>query len=227
MADLEGADLFLAAGVPFELGLVGRIRALPKAPIVAGPRAFGQDAEGHHGAGHNHHHHETDPHTWLDPAQASALADTISGYLQALAPEGSADIRQRHDVLIARLAEVDAQVADLLAPFAGRRFIVFHPAFGHFAAAYGLVQVPVESGGHEPGPRHLATVIEEARDAGAASVVVQPQFSRKAAETVAAAIGAEIVVLDPLAADYPANLLAMATTLADRFAAEDRPKEGS
>jgi hypothetical protein len=30
---------------------------------------------------------------------------------------------------------------------------VFHPAFGHFAAAYGLEQVAVEDQGHEPGPR--------------------------------------------------------------------------
>ncbi|MCK9995180.1 MAG: zinc ABC transporter substrate-binding protein, partial [Candidatus Krumholzibacteria bacterium] len=32
MADLEQADLFLAAGVPFEQGLVPRVQALPGAP---------------------------------------------------------------------------------------------------------------------------------------------------------------------------------------------------
>ena len=107
---------------------------------------------------------------------------------------------------------------------------MFHPAFGHFAAAYGLVQVSVETGGHEPGPRHLADVIERARALGVRSVIVQPQFSRKSAETVAAAIDADIVVLDPLAADYEDNLLHMARTLASRFAAEDAnesQKDGS
>ena len=84
-------------------------------------------------------------------------------------------------------------------------------------------------GGHEPGPRHLAEVIEKARASGAQSVVVQPQFSRKSAETVAAAIGAEVVVLDPLAAEYEINLLHLARTLADRFATEDTGarKDGS
>lgn len=210
MAVLEHADLFWAAGVPFEMGLVPRIRALPHAPMIAGSEPGDHD-----------HHHEMDPHTWLDPAQAIAMADTISRHLQTLAPDHAATIRNRYEIIAEQLLDLDEKIRNILAAFEGRGFIVFHPAFGHFAAAYGLVQVPVEAGGHEPGPRHLAEVIDLAREAGAKSVIVQPQFSRKSAETVAAAIGAEIVVLDPLAADYPANLLKMAWTLAERFAVED------
>ena len=219
MALLEQADLFLAAGVPFEQGLVPRVRSLPRPPAIAGPEARGHDAE-----------HEHDPHTWLDPAQAQAAADTISFRLQALCPDGAPAIRERRRALKERLDLLDRQVRDVLAPYRGRSFIVFHPAFGHFAAAYGLIQVPVEEGGHEPGPRHLAEVIERARACGARSVVVQPQFSRKSAATVAGAIGASLVVLDPLAADYEANLLHLARTLAAGFAAEDaagRPGGGS
>ncbi|MEN8007218.1 MAG: zinc ABC transporter substrate-binding protein [Candidatus Krumholzibacteriota bacterium] len=210
MAVLEQADLFWSAGVPFEKGLVPRIRALPQAPAMAGPEP-----------GDHTHHHDTDPHVWLDPAQAMAMADTISRQLQVLVPDRAAAILERYEVLVEQLTDLDDRVRSILAAFEGRGFIVFHPAFGHFADAYGLIQVPVEAGGHEPGPRHLAEVINRAREAGARSVIVQPQFSRKSAETVAAAIDAEIVVLDPLAADYPANLLKMAGTLAERFAVED------
>jgi zinc transport system substrate-binding protein len=219
MAVLEQADLFLAAGVPFEKGLVPRVQTLPRAPVIAGPRP----------ADHGHQH-DVDPHTWLDPAQAMAIADTVSLRLQALSPADAGAIQERCRELKERLARIDQQARDILAPYRGRVFIVFHPAFGHFAAAYGLVQVSVETGGHEPGPRHLADVIERARAQGARSVIVQPQFSRKSAETVAKSIGAEIVVLDPLAADYEDNLLRMARTLADRFAAEDAnefQKDGS
>ena len=156
------------------------------------------------------------------------MADTISLRLQILVPTESEVILERCRILKERLTLLDEQVRDILAPYRGRIFIVFHPAFGHFAAAYGLVQVPVEAGGHEPGPRHLAEVIEKARASGARSVVVQPQFSRKSAATVAAAINAEVVVLDPLAADYGTNLLHLAHTLAEGFAAEDSAgsKEG-
>lgn len=217
MANLEEADLFLAAGVPFEQGLLPRIRSLPGAPLIAGPEPTG----GHH------HHHDGDPHTWLDPRLASALADTVSLWLQTLAPEDSPAIEQRREELQARLDEVDAKVKEILASYRGRTFIVFHPAFGHFAEAFGLVQVAVEADGHSPGPRHLAEVIERARECGARSVIVQPQFSTKSARTVAEAIGAEIVELDPLAEDYETNLLHMALTLAVRFAAEDAALEGS
>jgi len=214
MAFLEGADLFLAAGVPFEQGLVPRIRSLSPGPVMAGPEP------GDHG-----HHHEIDPHTWLDPIQAIAMADTISRHLQALDPDHADEFRQRFEILAGDLHRLDDRIRGELTPYRGRSFLVFHPAFGHFAAAFGLIQVSVEDDGHEPGPRHLAEVIDRARAAGAKSIVVQPQFSRKSAETVAKAIGAEIVVLDPLAADYPRNLLEIALTLAARFAAEDAAPE--
>ena len=209
MAILEQANLFLAAGVPFEQGLVPRIRSLPRAPVIAGP-----EAEGHG------HHHDTDPHTWLDPIQAIAMADTISRHLQAMIPEQAEAIRKREKILARQLTEIHDEIGRILAPFEGRSFFVFHPAFGHFAKAYGLVQVSVEAGGHEPGPRHLAETIDRARDAGARTVIVQPQFSRKSAETVADAIGARIVVLDPLGADYPANLMKIARALAESSAIE-------
>ena len=219
MSLLEQADLFLAAGVPFEQGLVPRVQALPRAPVIAGPRPI-----------HHEHHHDIDPHTWLDPARAMDIADSVSTQLQPLAPADAETIQERCRALKERLARVDEQARHILAPYQGRTFIVFHPAFGHFAAAYGLNQVSVEAGGHEPGPRHLADIIERARALGARSVIVQPQFSRKSAETVAKSIGGEIVVLDPLAADYETNLLHLARTLADRFATEDSTesqKDGS
>jgi zinc transport system substrate-binding protein len=215
MAILEQADLFLAAGVPFEQGLVPRVEALPSAPVVAGQRP------GPHG-----HHHDIDPHTWLDPAQAMAMADTVSLRLQTLIPAKAETIEERCSSLKDHLAKIAKQARDILAPYQGRTFFVFHPAFGHFAAANGLVQVSVETGGHEPGPRHLADVIERARALGVRSVIVQPQFSHKSAQTVAEAIDADIVVLDPLAADYDTNLVHLARTLADLFAAESM-KEGS
>ena len=44
-------------------------------------------------------------------------------------------------------------------------------------------------------------------------IFVQPQFSSKAAATVARAIGGAVVPLDPLARDYVANLESMAASV--------------
>ena len=61
----------------------------------------------------------------------------------------------------------------------------------------------------------LAEMIEHARASGAGAIIVQPQFSQKSARAVAEAVEAEIVVLDPLAEDVPANLVEISKTLAE------------
>ena len=94
-----------------------------------------------------------------------------------------------------------------------RLFYVFHPAFGHFAEAYGLNQKAVERGGREPSARELQELIAEARTDGARAVFVQPQHGTGSAETIAKAIGADLVTLDPLARDVLANLETIGTRI--------------
>jgi zinc transport system substrate-binding protein len=213
MAALAQAKIFFCAGVPFERGLVPKVAGMPSCPTLAGPRPIEGGAD--HGHGHDHNHpDDIDPHTWLDPIQAMALADTICAHFSILLPAHAADFEARRDVLKSRLVNLDTEIQQTLAPFAGAEFFVFHPAYGHFARRYGLVQVAVEAGGHEPGARQLATVIDQAKAAGAQVIVVQPQFSRRSAQAIAKAVGAEILVLDPLAKDYEANLRHIAASLA-------------
>jgi len=212
MAALAGAKVFFCAGVPFERGLVPKVTGMPSCPTLAGTRPPKGVVD--HGHGHDHAHDDIDPHTWLDPVQAMALADTICTHFSALLPAHVTEFEARRDALKSRLASLDAEIQQILAPYDGAEFFVFHPAYGHFAQRYGLVQVAVEAGGHEPGARQLATVIEQAKAAGAQVIVVQPQFSRRSAQAIAKAVGAEILVLDPLAKDYEANLRHIAASLA-------------
>ena len=214
MAALQGSALFFCAGVPFERGFVGRIADLNPGPRVVGSQPQGDTAPIHGDLHTDHHHDGLDPHTWLDPRQAAVFADSVDFYLARALLEHADDIHERAAGLEKELADLDAELRRLLADHRGGVFFVFHPAFGHFAAAYGLTQVAIETGGHEPGARHLAQVIEQARQAGARAIVTQPQFSEKSATTVAREIGAELVVLDPLSGDYAANLLHIGQTLA-------------
>jgi zinc transport system substrate-binding protein len=86
-------------------------------------------------------------------------------------------------------------------------FLVFHPSWGYFARAYGLRQMAIETRGREPKPAELAALIKEAARVHIDIVLVQPQFSSKSAESVAATLGAGIVSADPLAYDWEKNLL--------------------
>ena len=94
------------------------------------------------------------------------------------------------------LKELDTLDGELKALFAGRKgepFMVFHPAWGYFAEAYGLQQVPVEIEGKEPKAAQLQSLIRRARERGVKVVFVQPQFSTKSAEMVAREIGGQVV----------------------------------
>jgi zinc transport system substrate-binding protein len=205
VADLQASDVYFSAGVAFELGLLPRLAAMPDALRLAGRRPVSE----RHGTDGD----DNDPHSWLDPREAVAFADTVCRVLSELRPAQAAAFARGRDALQAQLAELDREIAGLLAGCRGREFFVFHPAYGHFAARYGLTQVAVEDHGHEPGARHLAETIDRARAAGARAIVVQPQFPQRSADAVAQAIGAQVVVLDPLAPDYPAGLRHIAVTL--------------
>jgi zinc transport system substrate-binding protein len=107
------------------------------------------------------------------------------------------------------IAQIDQLDADLKKTFAGRKdlqFMVFHPAWGYFAHAYGLKQVPIEVEGKNPKPAQLQELIQHARGKGIKVVFVQPQFSTKSAELIAREIGGQVAFANPLAEDWMANL---------------------
>ena len=158
-----------------------------------------------------------DPHLWLSPPAAADATRRLAEALVILLPAHAAELRQRADALLARIAEVGRLVTEQLAPYQGRSFFVFHPAWGWFADHVGIEQVAIEHDHKMPSLSHLAESIDLARAASCQVIFVQPQFSDVAARQVAEAIEGEIVVIDPLAADWDDNLLAAAQALADGF----------
>jgi zinc transport system substrate-binding protein len=153
---------------------------------------------------------EPDPHVWLNPRYAKILAANVCKALSAADPAHAAEHEKNLAALQADLDRLDGQLKETLAPLKGKEFFVYHPAFGYFADAYGLKQVPVEIEGKEPTARQLAALVDRAKNEGVRVIFVQPQFSPKSAQAVAQAIGGAVVPMDDLARDYIANLERMA-----------------
>ena len=179
-------------------------------------------AEGHednHGREKNTEKHsdkEMDVHTWTSPSMVKVQAGAIAGALVKADPDNRATYEDNLKAFLAELDSLGAQVRAVLQGVpADAEFIVFHPAWAYFARDYGLKEAAIESGGKEPGPRKLKEIIEHARESRAKAVFVQPQFSRKAAQTVADAIGAKLVEADDLAEDWGKNILLVAKALGD------------
>ena len=213
IAELEGARIYFAVGLPLEETLLAKVRAARRdlavvdlregVPLLPMAEVDPDESAARGGA-------RTDPHVWMDPRRVKTMAWTIARALSALDPANAAEYERNAAAFRAELDALDQRIARALAPARGKELLVFHPAFGYFADAYGLRQVAIQTGGREPGARRLAELIGEARRRGVRVVFVQPQFSRKTARAVAQETGAAVVPFDDLARDYVANLDAMA-----------------
>lgn len=232
LAALDGARAWFTMGVPFEDAWLGRItRDRPGMEVV--PLADGLPLRRTEaslvavGRSHGHEHAGTpDPHAWTDPRLMARMAERAGASLARLDPAGADAYTARAMALQEELLALHEELAATLAPVRGRAFIVFHPSWGYFADAYGLRQLPIETGGREPGPRGLAEVIRRGREAGVRAVFVQQQFSQRSAEAVAQALGARLVEADPLAPDYVANLRRVAAAMGEALA-DPPPGPGS
>jgi len=156
-----------------------------------------------------------DPHVWTSPPRVKIMAATIRDTLSQLDPAHRAAYGANYHVFAADLDRLDHDIRLLLKNASARSFMVFHPAWGYFADTYNLKQIPIEAGGKEPGARTLAHVIEVGRRERIKVIFVQAQFSQRTAETIARAIGARVVAVDPLAEDYMNNLRRVARQFAE------------
>ena len=218
MAALADSQVFFRVGVPFERVWVPRIvAARPELPMIDlrdGIRLRSMDGGGHGESEAVDGEFMPDPHIWTDPARVKIMAAHIRDTLVRLDPPGAAEYRANYRRFAEELDRLDRDIRTAFAGVPGRRFMVFHPAWGYFADAYGLTQIPIEIHGREPGPASLAKTVARARTIGIKAIFVQPQFSRANAEAVARAVDARVITADLLAADYVANLRRVATALA-------------
>lgn len=229
MAELARARLYLTMGTAFETRMLDKVRQLrPDLPIVdvaaALPRRTMRSQDGDEGHGAHEHGSScpcqggtADPHVWLDPRGAAAMVEPVREGLVKLFPEEEAEFARRGEAFKERCQRLEARLTVLLKPLEGRSVYVYHPAFGYFTDRFAMRQIPVELEGKSPSPRHLAGLIRRARDEKVRVVFVQAQFSDRAAQTLARAIGGRVVPLDPLAADWLENLERMGRQIARAY----------
>ncbi|GAH08091.1 unnamed protein product, partial [marine sediment metagenome] len=215
MAALSVADAYIRIGVPFESFWMKHIREANPDLEIIDARAGVDSSLRPEGYEKDSVRRDEDPHIWLDPTLAAEIAKTIRNYLIRTDEANSDDYRRNTEQLLDELEQLDTHIRNIFSPVSTRRFLVFHPAWGYFAEAYGLEQLVVEHEGKEPGPHALSRLVELARRKNIRTVFVQKQISSQMANTLATEIDGRVVVLDPLAADYFGNLMKVARAIAD------------
>lgn len=211
LAALGEAEMLFTIGMPFEEALLKKIKPLyPDLVIVETDSSIEKRSISHSHECENctHDHGAPDPHVWLSVRNAGKIAGRMSETLKDDLISGTG-----FGNLVYDLRELDKELTEMMAPYKGCRFYVFHPSFGYFAEAYGLEQVPIELDGKSPSPRQLVALIEQAKADGVKVIFVQKQFPADSANAMAEAIDGRVVQLDPLAEDVVANLRLIANAI--------------
>ncbi|MFS8813141.1 zinc ABC transporter substrate-binding protein, partial [Synechococcus sp. R55.7] len=161
-----------------------------------------------HGHSHGHSHGEFNPHIWLDPRRAIQQVENIRDGLISVDPAGAEIYQANAAAFIEKLKALDEEIEQRLAPFAGRKFVVFHNFAPYFAERYNLkaeflVEIPEAS----PSPEDVRRVMETVRASGLKTILVEPQLgSNNPFEVLARDLGIQVRVFDPIETAGPEGI---------------------
>ncbi|MDR1836032.1 MAG: zinc ABC transporter substrate-binding protein [Treponema sp.] len=218
---LSCAGAWILSGVEFEVSLLPKIISVfPDLLVVDGTQGvkfrtleehdFDDD---HNDRDHHNSSLEVDRHTWLGREPAKILAAHVRDTLSLLDSENQMYYREQYEKLTSLIDDEFDMLSAALAPLSDNRVFVYHPSFGYFLDEFGIRQAAVETGGKEPTPRELYNLVAGLKKEKAAAIFVQAQFPVNAARTLAAAVDAELINLDPLAQDWLENIRLMGAVL--------------
>lgn len=150
--------------------------------------------------------HDYDLHFWLAPTQLMLHAKQIEKELSKLCPEKATLFAENTKVLLEELSALDGEIKTLLEPKKDKVICVSHSSFGYFCRDYGLKELVIEFEGKEPSARHLAHLLDSAKEANVKHLYLQIQHNVRGARKVAQDLGAESIFLDPYEEDVISNL---------------------
>jgi zinc/manganese transport system substrate-binding protein len=168
-------------------------------------------------------HPTGNPHYWMDPRNGKIIAEKIAASLSELDPKNAESYRKNLAAFTKKLDEKWPEWQKKLEPLRGAKVITYHKSYEYFAAAFGLEVIGQlePKPGIEPSATHIAQLVQRAKEAGVKFVLVEPYRPRRAAEQVAEAVGARMVVLPdktgstPEAKDYISLFDAIVSRLTD------------
>ena len=215
---LEGADVLIINGGGMEGFLEQAVERYPELVIVDTSAGIDllEEKEHHHHEGeteaehaaHSHEHaHEGNPHIWLSLERAVQQAETIAAAL--------GELDKTDGELFAANAEAFHEGAHALQEKAyhigipeGEYSAVFHEGFAYFAELFHMENVcGIFADEYQmPSARELTEATDEAKGHGIRFFLTAEDNGMIYAETLAAEVGENIVLLDPLTTADEAGL---------------------
>lgn len=151
---------------------------------------------------HLEEHAAFDPHVWLDPENAKAMAFHVAVELAKADPAARANYETNAKAFASRIDQLSGEITATLAPVKATPFIVFHDAFQYFEKRFGLnaVGAIADFSAAPPSAQRIKYIRDRLSATAAVCVFREPQFDPKLADTVTEGTPAKSGVLDPLGA---------------------------
>lgn len=215
MMKATSALIWFKIGEPFEKKAIEAVKSVRKDLVIIDlrkniPLLHGSCKHAHPGGSCGE-----DLHLWLSPKIAKIQAETIAQALIDRFPEKKEIFSHGLKTFISELSALDQFIQETLHPIKNRVILVSHPAYAYFCQQYQFEQLSIEFEGRDPTSRQLTSLLTSAKDSKVGYILVQPQYSDKAARLIGNQIGAKLVVVDPYSADYDATLRHIAKVIAD------------
>lgn len=146
-----------------------------------------------------HHHHEGDPHFWLDPVNVIKYTENIRDGLSQADPGGAATYARNADAYIAKLKDLDAWISEQVKQISAERrlLVTNHESFGYFADRYGFrvvgTVIPSVSTGASPSAQQLARLSDRIKATGAPAIFLETGASPQLAQQLAQEVGIKAV----------------------------------
>ena len=208
------SDILITNGAGFEEWLEGIITGANEKIIIVecskGLKNRIQDEDGHEpGSGEDSHetvseketghHHEGDPHFWLDPNFVKVYVQNIRDALIESDPQGKDLYNINTEKYTARLIELDKWVAEAVKkiPEGNRFFVTNHESFGYYADRYGFkvigTIIPGSSSASSPSAKEISELIEKIKATGAKAIFLETGSDPKIANQIARETNIKIV----------------------------------
>ncbi len=205
MRALSDSDCYVSVGVPFEAAWLDRITAANPDMLMADSTPGIELRSFPNGV--------VDPHIWLSPRRVAIQAQNIALALIELDADHEAEYRANLERFEKEVEALDFRIAEMLAPHAGQAFVV-DPSI------LGVLRRGLLTGDDPHRSRRSGTECRRAggargdRPAGGDSGGFRAARVLDRGRRVAEEIEGEVLLIDPLAEEWAANLVHVTETMA-------------
>lgn len=189
---LEKADAFIINGAGMEAFMDKVIKQIPDLNVIEASKDIELIKNKTDG--------EENSHVWVSITNAITQVKNIGEQLSVMNPENKDKYKSNVDEYVKKLQEQQKKMHEKLDVLKNRDIITFHEAFPYFAEEFNLnvVAVVEREPGAEPSAGDLANTIKLIESKGVKALFAEPQYSPKAAESIAKQTGAKVYSLDPM-----------------------------